>query len=55
MSEILRVEKLSKFFDTPSGSLHAVENVSFSIEQGKTLGVVGESGCGKSMLGRKVL
>ncbi len=55
MGEILRVEKLSKFFDTPSGSLHAVENVSFSIEQGKTLGVVGESGCGKSTLGRTVL
>ena len=55
MSEILRVEKLSKFFDTPSGNLHAVENVSFSIEEGKTLGVVGESGCGKSTLGRTVL
>lgn len=55
MAEILRTEGLSKYFKTTSGWLHAVENVSFSIEQGSTLGVVGESGCGKSTLGQTVL
>ncbi len=46
---------LCKYFKTPKGLLHAVENVSLKIEEGKTLGVVGESGCGKSTLGRTVL
>lgn len=55
MSEILCVEGLKKYFDTPKGMLHAVDDVTFSIEKGKTLGVVGESGCGKSTLGRTVI
>ena len=55
MSEILRVEHLKKFFKTPSGMLHAVDDINFSINDGDTLGVVGESGCGKSTLGRVVL
>ena len=55
MSEILRVEHLKKYFDTPAGPLHAVDDVTFSLETGKTLGVVGESGCGKTTLGRVVL
>jgi peptide/nickel transport system ATP-binding protein len=55
MGEILRVEHLKKYFKTPSGMLHAVDDVNFSINEGDTLGVVGESGCGKSTLGRVVL
>ena len=52
---ILEVKNLKKYFKTSKGMLHAVDNVSFSIERGKTLGVVGESGCGKSTTGRSIL
>lgn len=52
---ILDVKNLKKYFKTPSGMLHAVDDVSFSIERGKTLGIVGESGCGKSTTGRAIL
>lgn len=54
-ASLLEVKDLKKYFKTPSGTLHAVDGVSFSIEEGKTLGVVGESGCGKSTLGRTIL
>ncbi|MGL5000210.1 MAG: ABC transporter ATP-binding protein [Cetobacterium sp.] len=52
---ILEVRNLKKHFNTPKGLLHAVDGVTFSIERGKTLGIVGESGCGKSTTGRVVL
>ena len=52
---ILEVKNLKKYFKTPNGMLHAVDDVTFSIEKGKTLGVVGESGCGKSTTGRTIL
>jgi ABC-type oligopeptide transport system ATPase subunit len=52
---ILRVENLKKYFDTKYGLLHAVDDVTFDIEEGKTLGLVGESGCGKSTTGRAIL
>lgn len=52
---LLEVRNLKKYFPTPKGMLHAVDDVSFSIEKGKTLGIVGESGCGKSTTGRVIL
>lgn len=52
---ILEVQNLTKYFNTPAGQLHAVDGVSFTLEEGKTLGVVGESGCGKSTTGRAIL
>ena len=52
---ILEVQNLKKYFQTPKGTLHAVDDVTFSLKRGTTLGVVGESGCGKSTLGRTVL
>ena len=55
MSKILEVNNLKKYFTVPTGNLHAVDNVSFSINEGETLGIVGESGCGKSTLGRAIL
>jgi len=56
MSEVLlEVKNLTKYFKTPKGTLHAVDGVSFTIEKGKTLGIVGESGCGKSTTGRCIL
>ena len=53
--EILKVSNLKKYFKTPKGMLHAVDDINFSLDEGKTLGVVGESGCGKSTLGRTIL
>ena len=53
--KLLEVRHLKKYFHTPAGLLHAVDDVDFSIPKGKTMGVVGESGCGKSTLGRSLL
>jgi oligopeptide/dipeptide ABC transporter ATP-binding protein len=52
---LLEIKNLKKYFKTPAGILHAVDGVNFSINRGETLGVVGESGCGKTTLGRTVL
>ena len=54
-SPLLEVKNLKKYFSVPNGMLHAVDDVSFSIEAGKTLGIVGESGCGKTTTGRAIL
>lgn len=55
MEPVIEVKGLKKYFSTPRGMLHAVDDVTLSIERGKTLGVVGESGCGKSTLGRTII
>ena len=59
---LLKVEKLVKHFSVKGGVLqreidrvHAVDGVSFTIDRGETLGLVGESGCGKSTTGRCIL
>ena len=52
---LLEVRDLKKYFAVPGGFLHAVDDVSFSIKEGETLGIVGEYGCGKSTLGRVIL
>ena len=52
---LLEVRNLKKHFKNPSGTVHAVDGISFSIEKGETLGIVGESGCGKSTTGRCVI
>ncbi len=46
---ILQVENLETIFKTTSGVVHAVNGISFTLKQGETLGLVGESGCGKSV------
>lgn len=55
MDSVIEIRNLKKFFQTPRGQLHAVDNVSLTFERGKTVGVVGESGCGKSTLGRTII
>jgi oligopeptide/dipeptide ABC transporter ATP-binding protein len=52
---LLAVEGLSVSFDTPRGPLRAVDDVSLSVEEGKTVGIVGESGSGKSVLARSIM
>lgn len=55
MSGLLEVKNLKKYYETSRGTLHAVDNISFSVDKGDTLGVVGESGCGKSTLGQTII
>ncbi len=52
---LLEVRNLKKYFNTRRGLLHAVDGVSFGIRKGETLGLVGESGCGKSTIGRVIV
>src|SRR5512146_1704555 len=52
---LLEVDDLRTYFKTRSGDVHAVDGVSFSIERGKTLGIVGESGCGKSVTALSIM
>ena len=52
---LLEVEDLKTYFDTPRGTLRAVDGVSFELARGKTIGIVGESGSGKTVLSRSVM
>ena len=62
MEEILKVENLKMHFPVKkgifkkvAGFVHAVDDVSFAVFKGETLGIVGESGCGKTTLGRTIM
>ena len=53
---LIRVKNLKKYFDIKrKGKLHAVDDVSFDVYPGETLGLVGESGCGKSTVGQTIM
>ncbi|MBI2181061.1 MAG: ABC transporter ATP-binding protein [Deltaproteobacteria bacterium] len=55
MSELIRVKDLHTSFFTPEGEVRAIDGVSFAIDEGKTLGLVGESGCGKSVTSLSIM
>ena len=55
MSELLEVKNLSVSFFTPAGEVQAVRDVNFSLRAGEVLAVVGESGCGKSVLCKSIM
>jgi peptide/nickel transport system ATP-binding protein len=52
---LLEVDGVQTSFVTDRGTVHAVDGVTFSLERGRTLGIVGESGCGKTVLSRSVM
>ncbi len=54
-NKLIDVKNLKTYFYTDAGVVKAVDDVSFSIEQGKTLGIVGESGCGKSITSLSIM
>src|SRR5678810_1487308 len=55
MAALLEVRNLQTSFFTPEGEVRAIDGVSFEIGQGKTLGLVGESGCGKSVTSLSIM
>ncbi|MBN2874493.1 MAG: ABC transporter ATP-binding protein [Spirochaetales bacterium] len=55
MKEILRVEDLATYFHTDRGVVKAVDGISYTLDEGEVLGVVGESGCGKSINAMSIL
>ena len=55
MEQLLEVKNLSVSIDSPAGEVQAVRDVSFSLQKGEVLAIVGESGCGKSMLCKSIM
>jgi oligopeptide/dipeptide ABC transporter ATP-binding protein len=55
MADLIQVKNLQTSFFTPEGEVRAVDGVSFEIAEGKTLGLVGESGCGKSVTSLSIM
>lgn len=55
MAPFLVIDNLSAYYDTQRGKVHAVQNVSLSIEPGESIGIAGESACGKSTLGLSII
>jgi len=55
MAPVLKIESLSTFFDTRRGEVRAVDDVSLQVDVGDTLGIVGESGCGKTVLSLSIM
>ncbi len=55
MEKLLEVKELCKYFSKGGQTIRAVDGVSFALNKGETLGLVGESGCGKSTTGRLIL
>ena len=55
MDSLLRVENLKMYYHTSKGAVRAIDDISFDLEAGETLGLVGESGCGKTSMGCSIL
>ncbi|MGE5589487.1 MAG: ATP-binding cassette domain-containing protein, partial [Bacillota bacterium] len=55
MGHLLEIQDLKTYFRTEDGLVPAVDGVSFGLEKGETLGVVGESGCGKSVTSLSIM
>ena len=55
MGALLELEHLSVSFDTPKGEVQAVRDVSLTVQEGEILALVGESGCGKTVMSQSVL
>ena len=55
MNPLLKVENLHVHFDSYAGAVHAVRGVSFTVEKGEVLAIVGESGCGKTVTAKAAM
>ena len=55
MSKMLEIEDLESGFDTEGGLVKAVDGITFELEKGRTLGIVGESGCGKTVTAMSIV